>query len=82
MIRVKTVNVPTRVVHSITCDKCGKNIEPDDWAEWQEVTTISFRGGFGSIFGDETSMRCDLCQHCLKDVLGEYLKVVEDDGSL
>ena len=60
----------------IICDKCGKRITPDDWIDWQEALQIRFTGGFGSVFGDEMSFRCDLCQHCVKDVLGEYIKDV------
>jgi len=79
MLKVKTVEVPSEVVESITCDKCGKVISPDDWMEWQEIVTISFRGGFGSIFGDEGSFRCDLCQYCLKETLGKYIKSTDDE---
>lgn len=78
MIKSKTITERRQVVESITCDKCGKVILPDDWSEWQETVTISFRGGFGSIFGDEASFRCDLCQHCLKDTLGEYIKRTDE----
>jgi hypothetical protein len=79
MLNIKTVSVPTQVAESIVCDKCGKVILPDDWIEWQEVATIEFRGGFGSIFGDESSFRCDLCQHCLKDTLGAYIKRTDEE---
>lgn len=58
----------------IICDRCGKSITPDDFVEWQEALTIGFRGGYGSVFGDDIKYRCDLCQHCLKETLGEYIK--------
>jgi hypothetical protein len=71
----------------VTCDICGKTYtfdadkkhENDDWIETQEFHYISFRGGYGSIFGDGDTVTCDICQHCLKDKLGEYLKINEGD---
>lgn len=82
MIHTKTKKVSTVVVEAITCDKCGKKIPPSDEVEWQEIATIAFRGGFGSVFGDGSSFRCDLCQHCLKDTLGPYIKCVDEGNDV
>ena len=78
MIEIETVTEQREVelCTAIICDKCGKRITPDDWIDWQEALQIRFTGGFGSVFGDEMSFRCDLCQHCVKDVLGDYIKDV------
>jgi hypothetical protein len=31
---------------------------------------VDFIGGYGSVFGDETRVRCDICQHCLHGMIG------------
>lgn len=39
------------------------------------------KGGYSSIFGDGVIVRLDLCQYCVKKLLGEYLYNEEDsDG--
>lgn len=59
---------------SIVCDVCGKEYDIEkDWLETQEFTHIFFTGGYGSIFGDGDQYSCDICQHCLKEKLGDYL---------
>lgn len=61
-------------VKSITCDICKK--EYDDILETQEFHYIHFTGGYGSIFSDDSMIECDICQHCLyemiKDKYREY----------
>ena len=59
---------------SITCDKCKKvySVEDDEKdcrLEIQEFHQIHFTGGYSSVFGDETTVDCDLCQHCLYDII-------------
>jgi len=55
---------------SITCDKCGKTFwEDTNLFEFQEFHHIHFTGGYGSIFGDESEIECDICQNCLKKMI-------------
>ena len=61
---------------SFTCDVCGR--EDDDDMEMQEYHIIYFSGGYNSIFGDEAMVEAEICQHCLKEKLGEYLRVGGD----
>lgn len=80
----KTRTFEEKYTDTITCDICKKtycyrkdemNINKDDCMEIQEFHHIGFRGGYGSIFGDGNDVTCDICQHCLKSVLGKYLVV-------
>ena len=66
------------ILTAIQCDCCHKQFTPKDTLEWQELTCISYTGGYGSIFGDGADIECDLCQHCLKKLLGPYLRVGGD----
>jgi len=71
MLKTKTKTIKQEVIESLVCDKCGKGITPDDIIEWQESYSINFVGGYGSVFGDMVEVTCDLCQHCLKDLIGD-----------
>lgn len=78
MIITKTKTVTEEVIDHIICDNCGKKITPDDYIEWQEKLYIRFTGGYGSIFGDGTTMEAQLCQDCIDSVLGTVLRVEGD----
>jgi len=72
----KEIAVPSKVLALITCNVCGKTFDPEkDWEEIGEFTAIYFQGGYGSIFGDGSEVECDICQHCLAKVLGEYIRI-------
>lgn len=40
-----------------------------------EKLSLSFTGGYTSVFGDGAEISIDLCQQCLKDVLGPWLRI-------
>lgn len=64
----------------VVCDRCHRKMVPDDTdCEHQERIAIRFRGGYGSSFGDGNLVEADICQHCLQEVLGKYLRITEDD---
>ena len=76
MIETGTITESREVVTAVTCDRCGKRMTRAGWVDWQEMIQFHFTGGYGSVFGDGESFRCDLCQHCVKATLGEYIKCV------
>lgn len=64
----------------IACDRCHREMSPDSTdCELQERTAIRFRAGYGSVFGDGNLVEADICQHCLQEVFGKYLRITEDD---
>ena len=70
-------------VATVTCDVCGKTYNTDeDILEFQEIICLDFYGGYASMFGDMSHCALDICQHCLKEKLGEFIHVVsyEDGG--
>ncbi|MGF6963941.1 hypothetical protein OKW43_000946 [Paraburkholderia sp. WC7.3g] len=73
-------------VAACTCDRCGRRMTPvDDQWEWYEKMSLDWRGGFGSIFGDGAHVSLDLCQQCVRDTLGRWLRVdppSAPDGSM
>jgi len=74
MIKYEKKMVEEQVPISIVCDVCKKEFDvKKDIMEAQEFQHIAFQGGYDSVFGDGAKMRLDICQHCLKKLLGEYM---------
>lgn len=62
------------VVHQIRCDRCGKAAKRGE-ASFQGMTSIGFDSGYDSIFGDGNRVELDLCESCLRDTVGNWLRV-------
>lgn len=73
--RTREVTVTERF---ITCDRCGREMQPDD-PEYQEHVALRFRAGYGSVFDDGSLVAADFCQHCVQAVLVPWLRVTPDD---
>lgn len=63
-----------------TCSRCSRDLGEMGDVEFQERIEINFRAGYASVFGDENVVRSTLCQRCIKEVLGPWLQVIEDDS--
>jgi hypothetical protein len=59
------------------CNRCGRRLSIDD-PDWQERVSLSWRGGYDSIFGDGADLSIDLCQQCVKEALGPWLQVKQE----
>jgi hypothetical protein len=65
-----------KIPMSITCDVCKKEyLYKKDIGEIEEFHHVDFVGGYSSVFGDDMRVACDICQHCLKNLIGEYCRV-------
>jgi hypothetical protein len=74
-MQIKDVR-PASFVKQIRCDRCDRLAEVGDAElEFQEFVSINHQAGYASIFGDGNHVQVDLCQHCLKDVLGRWLRI-------
>ena len=75
----RPVQLASRELVSATCDCCEKVFRADgdeeELIELQELRRIGFTSGYGSVFGDGVSMGIDLCQHCIEELLGPFLRV-------
>lgn len=72
-MQLKTIEAVS-VVQLIRCDRCGKEAERGE-VGFTEMITIGFDAGYGSIFGDGNRVEVDLCEPCLRDTLGSWLRV-------
>ncbi len=62
----------------VVCDRCGKRMSDDQPYEgYNNRTQIRFRAGYASLFGDGNKVEGDLCDQCMHDLLGPYLRIVE-----
>ena len=72
MIKTMRKKVPQEVAVGWVCDACGtyeeSQEEAQEWLSWRH------RGGYNSMFGDGEELTLDLCQACLKTLLGHAIK--------
>lgn len=66
-------------VDTVTCDRCGRTADHDDM-EGGEFLEHYMSCGYASVFGDLNHVRLDFCQHCVKEVLGQWVKVFDEEG--
>ena len=63
-------------VSAYICDRCGRDTaKPGNEEEGFEFVSIDCIGGYDSIFGDQSHISIDLCQYCLKETLGPWLRI-------
>ena len=72
-MRLKTFETVS-VVHQLRCDRCGKESERGE-VGFEQMTSIGFVAGYGSIFGDGNRVEIDLCETCLHNTLEAWLRV-------
>lgn len=72
-----------RTVQSIvahTCDCCGREAKIGDNFEASEFIFVDYVGGYQSIFGDGAHVSIDICQYCLKEKLGAWLRITTQES--
>lgn len=77
MIRFKEIEVAEtkKVAEKYICDRCGKEVIAEkDIFELQEWHFIRFTGGYNSAFGDMSEISCDICDSCLKILIGDFCR--------
>jgi len=75
-ITVQSIEI-TKKLSSVICDCCKK--EYDDDMDLQEFLSYYNTGGYSSVFGDGAVMSLDLCQDCVKKLLGEFIQFHKED---
>ena len=61
-------------VSALLCDRCGRKASAEEM-EFGDFTCIEYVGAYNSIFGDGSHISLDICQYCLKETLGNWLKI-------
>jgi hypothetical protein len=72
------IEIEKEICKSVICDICLHEFINDEtnFYEIQEFTYIHKNCGYGSVFGDEDEIEIDICQTCLKQILGEYIRTI------
>lgn len=70
----KIIQEPQLICVKLQCDVCKKEFTADDFIEVQEFHHINFVGGYGSVFGDESHIQCDICQRCLFEMIKDFYR--------
>jgi hypothetical protein len=71
----KDAGIEYRIPVKKICDKCKKKFDKkDDVFEYQEFHHIRIRGGYNSVWNDGDIIECDLCQHCLHDLIKDFMR--------
>ena len=74
----KFEEITAQSLAALICDCCGReSIISDADFESPEFVSLDFVGGYQSIFGDGTHVSIDICQYCLKDKFGTWLKTTQ-----
>lgn len=66
---------PFKAYDGFICDKCGKDVDADDFVEEQEALFITDTGGYGSVWGDGTRWSISLCQDCWHRIISPFVKI-------
>jgi len=76
MIKYESQQIEQEVAKTVVCDICKKEFDTvKDDMDVQEFVFINFIGGFNSVFGDGAKVEADICQDCINDKLGDYLRI-------
>ncbi|HEX7326363.1 MAG TPA: hypothetical protein VF292_13585 [Rhodanobacteraceae bacterium] len=64
------------------CDRCGHRMREADYASgYDNLALARFRAGAGSAFGAGHLIEGDFCDACLFELLGRYVRVIDDSQS-
>ena len=78
---IKEQFVKTEAISGFICDRCGVEHSTEDIIEMQEAFHYRTTGGYGSLWGDGTTVEVVLCQKCATELLSEFMRKIESDWS-
>lgn len=64
----------TLKISACICDRCQRRLTPEDM-DWHEGLSLSRVAGYASVFGDGNAISLDLCPECVKEVLGQWIRI-------
>jgi hypothetical protein len=71
-MELREVTVDTKIV----CDRCGAEEYLNDYGQ-EYLRWKNNVGYFGREFEDLTTLELDLCEKCVKELLGPYIRIDE-----
>jgi len=77
MLKTEVVKVDTYKILGKICDVCDNEFDISNVIECQEFIHINECGGYGSVFGDGSIIKLDICQHCFYKHFSFYIQEEE-----
>jgi len=75
MKKFKEKQVVEKEIVSVTCDRCGHELD-DKELRYGKYHTIKYTGGYWSDWpGDLDTVIADLCESCLKELIEDFAEV-------
>jgi hypothetical protein len=71
-----TIHELQEVVSEIVCDRCQKSVESLA-PSFDLYTTIRHICGYGSVWKDGQIIELDLCEKCLKVLIGDVCRIID-----
>lgn len=71
-----TIHEIQEVVSEIVCDRCQKSVEASA-PDFDSYTTIRHTCGYGSVWKDGQTIELDLCEECLKVLVGDVCRIID-----
>ena len=68
MIKTLRIKITQEIIVLKICDWCNKEVTKKDIINWQEFIHINEIGGYGSVFGDGSQIKLDICQDCFYEI--------------
>lgn len=59
----------------LSCDRCGAQAQYDTGDGFNNFLQLEFDASWGSAIGDGTHVELDMCHVCLKETLGQWLRL-------
>lgn len=77
-MQIKDVR-PESFTCQIRCDRCDAEAQHNVGDGFNNFLSIGFDASWGSVIGDGTRVEVDLCHVCLKETLGPWLRIGQED---
>ena len=68
--KTEVIELEQDTLVSIQCDRCGKEVEPEDGIT-SDITTCNLVFGYGSKFDCET-WEIDICDDCAEELVASF----------
>lgn len=63
-------------ISSLVCDRCGTEVDAEEPGAG-DFLSVDRVAGYGSVFGDGAKVELDLCDACIQEVLGQWIRVTD-----
>ena len=75
---IKLVTVEEEAIEKVICDRCGKDLTRNEVRQGN-YCSIRYVGGYGSIYPEDMDeLAVELCEPCLKELVGDFARITKN----